>query len=71
MPVEAHREPFLQVRATWIATRIRAARVTQGRQTPLGMNIVHNDENLRMTWGFAGWQVLGSNQRRLSRRFYR
>jgi hypothetical protein len=23
-----------------------------------------------LTWGFAGWQVLGSNQRRLSRRFY-
>jgi hypothetical protein len=24
-----------------------------------------------VTWGFAWWQVLGSNQRRLSRRFYR
>jgi hypothetical protein len=24
-----------------------------------------------LTWGFTGWQVLGSNQRRLSRRFYR
>jgi hypothetical protein len=24
-----------------------------------------------LTWGFSWWQVLGSNQRRLSRRFYR
>jgi hypothetical protein len=24
-----------------------------------------------LTWGFTWWQVLGSNQRRLSRRFYR
>ena len=24
-----------------------------------------------LTWGFTRWQVLGSNQRRLSRRFYR
>ena len=26
---------------------------------------------MAVTWGFTGWQVLGSNQRRLSRRFYR
>ena len=25
----------------------------------------------RLTWALTGWQVLGSNQRRLSRRFYR
>jgi hypothetical protein len=24
-----------------------------------------------VSWGFGWWQVLGSNQRRLSRRFYR
>jgi hypothetical protein len=24
-----------------------------------------------LSWGFPWWQVLGSNQRRLSRRFYR
>lgn len=25
---------------------------------------------MAVTWGFTGWRVLGSNQRRLSRRFY-
>ncbi len=25
----------------------------------------------RLTWDYMWWQVLGSNQRRLSRRFYR
>jgi hypothetical protein len=32
--------------------------------------LVHNNENPG-DLGFKWWQVLGSNQRRLSRRFYR
>jgi hypothetical protein len=39
--------------------------------TPLPPRIRSRSGQTRLTWGFIGWQVLGSNQRRLSRRFYR
>ena len=50
-------------------THIQAIHVTRGD----GHRSLHGPfkkRSARPTWGFAGWQVLGSNQRRPSRRFY-
>jgi hypothetical protein len=69
---EAYHESFLQVRAFWkiMQPRPRIKRYTSpALRHTAPYALVHNNETPG-DLGFKWWQVLGSNQRRLSRRFY-